>query len=129
VTEKAKAVGDANLLTRRAALKRAAVLLGRTMTVTQLGLLTRGVAATSEDAGDQHRPAARLPRRIDCAVYCICILEPGSALHRPSAIFPDVERRIRKDGALDGRDLEGRIDGGDFLRNGALEQPPAQGKG
>lgn len=51
MTEKAKTVGDANLLTRRTALKRAAVFLGGTMTVTQLGLLSRGVAAMSEDEG------------------------------------------------------------------------------
>lgn len=40
-----------NLLTRRAALTRAVAFLGGTMTVAQLGLLNRGVAAMSEDSG------------------------------------------------------------------------------
>lgn len=42
---------DATPLTRRAALKRGAALLGGTLTVAQFGILTRGIAAMSEDSG------------------------------------------------------------------------------
>jgi hypothetical protein len=54
VTEEVQATEQPTLLTRRAALKRAVAFLGGTMTVAQLGLLTRGVAAVSENSGPRY---------------------------------------------------------------------------